>query len=68
VFVFVLQGNWLATKSNAMKIIWGIGILAAGQSSTMTVSSCIHFLNIIGLSLSYLLHPQIHPRLVICGK
>ncbi|XP_071489899.1 natural resistance-associated macrophage protein 1-like [Diadema antillarum] len=30
-------GLWIGEKyGNAMKIIWGIGILAAGQSSTMT--------------------------------
>ena len=36
---FSFQGKWLYEKYGLpMKIIWGIGILAAGQSSTMTVS------------------------------
>ena len=33
-----IQGTWLYDKYGlSMKIIWGVGILAAGQSSTMTV-------------------------------
>lgn len=38
-FYLSLQGDWLYNKYGlAMKIVWGVGILAAGQSSTMTVS------------------------------
>ena len=45
-YLFSIQGKWLYEKYGLpMKIIWGIGILAAGQSSTMTVSKMLlHFL------------------------
>lgn len=34
------QGQWFSDNYGlAMKIMWGLGLLAAGQSSTMTVSS-----------------------------
>ena len=36
--VFAVQGDWLYNNYGlAMKIMWAIGLLAAGQSSTMTV-------------------------------
>jgi hypothetical protein len=39
----LFQGIWLNEKYGlGVKIIWGIGILSAGQSSTMTVNLCIN--------------------------
>jgi hypothetical protein len=37
-----MQGEWLLTNYGLpMKVMWALGLLAAGQSSTMTVSDQI---------------------------
>ena len=48
--LFPLQGIFLGCRfSNAAMYIWAVGLLAAGQSSTMTVSDL--------LSAVYILRP-----------
>ena len=52
-FIFGLQGNWLFDHYGlAMKIVWGVGILAAGQSSTMTVEFFFTILVVLNLEIS----------------